>query len=296
MRNLKLIACLVLLTSIGMLTSCSKDSTEDLKPTITFIGGAGFTDSDVTLNAGAPFKVGINATANVSSGKNLANLKIVRTFNNIPVTMLDSTLTLDNFSGSFTSNAVAVVGTERWTFTITDKDGQSNELSFNITTIATAGDITTYADVLLGSYDNATYGSSFASSTGVIYKIADAKLNSSKVDWIYFYGVSNLATLAAPDDADAATIYTGVNGLSSWTTRNATKFMKVTTQVIWDNITDDSQITALAAASNLSKANLIQTGNILAFKTAAGKLGLIKINAITPGAAGSISYSVKVQK
>lgn len=296
MRKFNVLAILVLISAIGFFSSCSKDSDEDLTPTMTFTGGTGFTDGDVTVNAGEPFTVGITATANVTSGTNLSNFKVVRTFNSTPFTVVDSTMNKDNFSIQLTAYAYPEVGTERWTFTITDKDGQSKELSFNITTLATAGDITTYSDVILGSYDNANYGSSFASSTGVVFEIADAKINSSKIDWIYFYGVSNLATIAAPDNAEAATIFTGINGLSSWATRNATRFKKVTTSVAWDNITDDSDITKLAAASSESKSNLIQTGDIIAFKTVAGKMGLIKINTIVAGAAGSINYSVKVQK
>lgn len=35
---------------------------------------------------------------------------------------------------------------------------------------------------------------------------------------------------------------------------------------------------------------------LIAFKTAAGKMGLMKIGAITTGTAGSIGYSVQVQK
>jgi hypothetical protein len=296
MRKIKLLAGLVLLTSIGFFTSCSKDSTEDLSPSISFIGGTGFTDGDVSLDAGELFKVGITAAANATSGKNLVKFKVVRTFDNIPVTVLDSTINTDNFSVQFTTTAVPEVGQERWTFTITDKDGELNELSFIVTTAATAGEINSYDDIILGSYDNATYGSSFASSTGTVYKIADAKLNSAKVDWVYFYGVTNLATLAAPDNADAATIFTGANGLTNWATRNATRFSKVTSAIVWDNITNDSEITAVAGGASESKESQLQTGNILAFKTTSGKMGLIKIGVITSGAAGSIGYSVKVQK
>ena len=40
----------------------------------------------------------------------------------------------------------------------------------------------------------------------------------------------------------------------------------------------------------------LQTGNIVAFKTVNNKLGVIAIGAITTGAAGKITYTVKVQK
>ena len=57
------------------------------------------------------------------------------TNNNVPTTVVDSTdLNTTDFLWESTGNANAAAGTERWTFTITDKNGQMSELSFTITT------------------------------------------------------------------------------------------------------------------------------------------------------------------
>jgi len=297
MKKIQLLAGLLLITGIGIFTSCKKDSTtEDLSPSMNFVGGSGFISADANLAAGAVFQVGVNASANSTSKTKLTNFKVVRTFNNIPYTVIDSTFSESNFNLQFTIVAYLEAGSERWTFTIKDKDGESKELAFVITTVGTASDITTFSDVVLGSYDNSTIGSSFASSTGVVYKIADAKTNAAKVDWLYYYGVTNLSTLAAPDDVAAATIFnSATNGLQTWSVRNATRFRLATEGAVWDNITTAADIAAIAINTTETFISQLEVGNIVVFKTAGNKLGILKIDGITAGKAGTITYTAKVQ-
>jgi len=297
MKKIQLLAGLLLITGIGIFTSCKKDSTtEDLSPSMNFVGGSGFISADANLTAGAVFQVGVNASANSTSKTKLTNFKVVRTFNNIPYTVIDSTFSESNFNLQFTIVAYPEAGSERWTFTIKDKDGESKELAFVITTVGTASDITTFSDVVLGSYDNSTIGSSFASSTGVVYKIADAKTNAAKVDWLYYYGVTNLSTLAAPDDVAAATIFnSATNGLQTWSVRNATRFRLATEGAVWDNITTAADIAAIAINTTETFISQLEVGNIVVFKTAGNKLGILKIDGITAGKTGTITYTAKVQ-
>jgi hypothetical protein len=300
MKRLSFLFAIIFIASTQFFTSCSPDEgTTDVKPTINFVGGSGFTSADVTLKAGAAIKVGINAFSNTSSKAKLKTCKIVRTFNNIPFTALDSTLSsTDAFNITLESSAYPEAGTERWTFTITDKDGEFAEISFNV--ITTAGDtIISYNQKILGSYDNSTLGSSFASADGSVYSLAEAKTNAAKVDWMYYYGgATNLATLVAPSDATASSVFSGSNGPASWSVRNDTKLGIVTLPVgvLWDNITNDTEIIPLATGLTATKANLLIVGKIVAFKTVTGKMGLIKIDAIDGTTAGSITYSVKVQQ
>lgn len=299
MKRLSYLFAILLAASVTSLTSCSKDtSTTDVKPTINFVGGTGFISGDVTLKAGEYMKVGISAFSNSSSKAKLKNLKVVRTFNNIPFVALDSTLSsTDAFNITLESYAYPEAGTERWTFTITDKDNESTEIAFNVTTTA-GGPITSYNQKILGSYDNSAYGSSFASFDGTVYTLADAKANAAKIDWMYYYGATNLATLASPNDATVLAIFTSTNGPANWSVRNDTRFAACTlpSGLTWDNITTDAEIVPLASVAADTKANMLAIGQIVAFKTVAGKQGLIKIEAITGTGAGSITYSVKVQQ
>ena len=146
MKNLSFLFAMLLVASMPFFTSCgTDDGTTDVNPTINFTGGAGFTSSDVTLQAGDPIKVGISAFSNTSSNAKLKTLKVVRTFNNNAFTALDSTLNSTNaFNITLESFAYPAAGVEKWTFTITDKDGAYSEISFNITTTA-GGPINEYS-------------------------------------------------------------------------------------------------------------------------------------------------------
>ncbi len=300
MKKLNYLLAFVLITSVSIITSCSKDSTNtDVLPTISFTGGTGYTSADATLAAGADIKVGISAFSNSSTKTKLNHFKVVRTFNNVPFTALDSTLTAtDAFNITLSSYAYPEAGTERWTFTITDKDGQSAEIAFNITTTAASGPISSYTSTILGSYANPTLGSSFASADGTVYLLADAKTNSAKIDWMYYYGATNFATLASPGDATVTQVFAGSNGPASWSVRNDTKFAKVSlpTGTTWDAITNDAAIIALASGISDTKETALTVGQILAFKTAAGKMGLIRIDAISGTTDGTITYAAKVQQ
>ncbi|HNW75274.1 MAG TPA: hypothetical protein PKJ28_00155, partial [Bacteroidales bacterium] len=90
------------LLAAGMLmfTSCSDDSTEpgDINPSMTFVGGTGYTSGDVTFTTGTEFTVGINAFSSTESNAKLTNFKVTRVFGNKPEVVLDSTFNKDQFS------------------------------------------------------------------------------------------------------------------------------------------------------------------------------------------------------
>lgn len=290
------------LFAAGMLsfTSCTEDTPTpgDIHPTMNFTGSTGYVSGDVTLATSTQFLVGINAFASTESNSPLAKLKVTRILSNKPEVFIDSTLgNVANFQMdiSITSNAQA--GEENFIFTLTDKAGETRELSFTVTTTAGAGPINTFTMKIMGAQGSTT-GSSFASIDGTVYNGPDAKTNAVKVDWLYFYGATNMATLAAPDDPDAATIFTNATyGLQTWSVLNATRFKKITTPVDFDAITDDAEIIALTDTDvTLTKANNLDVDDVIGFVTVTGKRGLILVEAITGTNAGEITISVKVQQ
>jgi hypothetical protein len=307
MRKINLIAGLLLLTGIGFLSSCSKDTTTDLSPSLSFTGGTGFTSADATLSAGELFRVGITAAANTSSGKNLVRFKVVRTFNNTPTTELDTTINTDNFSWNAYYSANTAVGSERWTFTITDKNGETSELFFNITTEATAGQINSYTAILLGGQENASRGSFYSTVNDSVMIQGIANVNQSKVDLIFYYGTTNKASIVAPASAQLALVpqfsyITDGTNAAHWTVTNQTKF-KLVTGVDWALVTNDALITANAVSLTDMNVNQLAVGNIIAFETAAtsanpSKKGLFKVIAVTGTAAANreITLEVKIQK
>jgi len=302
MKSLSKLLALLLLLGFAM-TSCSKDDDDptptDVKPAINFMGNAGYVIGNTTLAEGTLFHFGITATPNTTSGKKLTKVTITRKFENeAQQTFFTKDLNdLSSYTLDTLAYAHAGVGVDTWVITITDKAGETNNKSFNITTTAAAGDINTYTAVLMGGQANTTVGSYYATTTNTVMLQATAVVNQAAIDFVYYYGNVNMATLAAPDDVTVGGGSGNLTLCENWTVKNATRF--ATTNILpadFDAITDDAAIVAAAASANLSKANLLDQNDVIAFKTAAGKLGLIKVSQIVTGDTGTITIDVKVQQ
>lgn len=295
---------LVFAVASTVLVSCNKDENTDPQvPSINFVGGSGYVSTDGTYPVNTLLKVGINAAANTTSGSKLTKLVVTRTFNNVPTTVLDSTISVSNFNIEANFYTASVAGTERFAVKVTDADGESNEISFNITTTPVEATVSIYTAILMGGQSNLNIGSFWSSSNNTVYKQADAALNQNKVDLVYFYGTENKASLAAPDEATLGTVWAS-GYFGDWTIRNATRFKK-TTGVNWDAITttDDDLINENATGLSLSMVNQLQVGDIVAFETAAtsanaSKKGLYKVIEITGSGPSdrAIKIEVKIKK
>jgi hypothetical protein len=283
------------------LSSCSSDETTpgDIHPALNFVGGSGYISGDAILDASTTFTVGLNAFSSTESNAKLTNFKVTRVYKNKPSVVLDSTINVSQFSIDLDYTTVPEAGVENFIFTITDKDGVSKELSFNITTVVTTGPgpINTFSMKIMGAQGSTT-GSSFASIDGTVYDLADAKINAAKIDWLYFYGATNFATIAAPDDPDAKDVFNNAtNGLQTWSVLNPTRFKKIATAVDWNSITNDSLIVILTESGvDLTKANNLDITDVVGFVSATGKKGLIRVEEITGTNAGTMTISVKVQQ
>ncbi|MDD5508126.1 MAG: hypothetical protein PHD25_07315 [Bacteroidales bacterium] len=297
MKKLIYLFVLLMVSGLFFMTSCTDDEEGDVKPTISFKGGAGYVSQDVTLDTDAEFTIGITAASNSSSGAKLSLLELTRVYNNATWFTWDTAIDVSYYSIDITMTTLNTEGTERIAFKITDKDGQTSEISVNITTESSAGPITSFDQKILGSYQSST-GSSFASADGSIYSLAEAKVNQTKVDWMYFYGASDLSTIASPNDSHAALVFNNAaNGLQTWTTKNNTLFRKVSTVIEWNTVTDDTIIMQEAATEpDQTRIATLAVGDVLLFKTVTSKYGLIKVNNIAVGADGTIDISVKVQQ
>jgi hypothetical protein len=311
MKRLSYLFAVLLLLGATFMISCTKteETPQDLTPTIDFKGGSAYISGDATLDISQDFMIGITASSNSTSGTKLTSLYVSRTYNN--AVWWDSTFTFSetNIDYNFQFTSLTVEGTERIYFKITDKDGQINELALNITTHHAAGLINFFTQKILGAQHSAT-GSSFASSDGTVYTFLDAYANQAKIDWLYYYGANDKATLASPNDEHAWLVFTWqadpTKALENWAIKNDTRFKKLDAASInWDNITDDVIIVE-QTQTGVDKTRITQTddalgvGSILGFITAGGKRGMIKIDAIDAPAGsentGTITISVKVQQ
>jgi hypothetical protein len=291
MKKISFIMAAFLAASIMFLSSCTKDTTP---PSINFKGGAGYTSTDVTIDAGSIIKIGINAT---SGSSKLERFTLVATYNNVPTTIVDTTFSSDTYNRDF-ELTIFDLGATRLTCTITDKDLETADVSFTVTTQEA---INQYTAVLLGGQLNPDLGSFYSSADNSVMNLGTARNNPEKADMVYYYGTTNQASIVAVSDAQLDAVPTFAE-CSGWTVKNDTKF-KLTTGVDWASITTGADITANATNMTVTHINQLAVGDIVAFQTATtssnpGKKGLYKVLEIngTTGADRSIKIEVKIMK
>ena len=188
------------------------------------------------------------------------------------------------------------------TFTIIAKDnkGAENFEQVKITIKKQPAAIESFTAVLMGSHDDAKFGSFFSTVTGIVYKITPAGENSELIDFAYFYGSTNEATISAPDNDDVFGTGDKVFGpVTSWTPRLKTRFTKISAQNLtvaeFDAAEDDEIITENEAEELSKMVNKLQDGDLVFFVTADGKKGIFKV-ADLDTKAKTITIDVKVQK
>lgn len=124
----------VLATALVNLSSCEKD--EGKLPNIAFKTTVGYTHADATVASGTSLLVGIDASK--SEGED-----VLKTFNvsksvdgGAATTVTNTALTSaqeDNYSVDYPIVAGAAGHTEKWSFTVTNRDGLTNTVSFTLT-------------------------------------------------------------------------------------------------------------------------------------------------------------------
>jgi hypothetical protein len=158
------------------------------------------------------------------------------------------------------------------------------------------------ASVPTGSYDNVelgfnylkTVGSSFNLKTGTAPLLADAKTIAGDVDFMFFWGKVNGVTITAPSDDLAAEVFNNpIYGVQTWGTRNATTFVKLEASAF-----DSASLSAIETqlASGDTHVNHLSVGDVVAFKTTAGQIGVVKLTTVGPNSASTLNISVKVLK
>lgn len=178
--------------------------------------------------------------------------------------------------------------------TATDNDGltSSKELSFKEVQ-GTGTAVTTLKDTTV---DMRASSSSLAGppyldvDAMVTYGTAAAGANSGVVD-LRFNNTSSSSEageIRAPSAAEAGT------SMAGWTTKNATKFHKVTGKYATTNT--QAGIDALYNAGSAVDHIVVANGDEIVVKSVSGKVVLIKINSITGPGTADVQFSVKGYK
>jgi hypothetical protein len=295
MKKLSFLFAVLLMASVPFFTSCGTDGETD-PPTLMLNAGTGYTSTDVSVPVNTELKVGV-ITAKGSA--KLTNLKITQSGES--TALVDTTISADNFNIDYLISAPSTVGVFTWTFRITDANGESAEASFKVTT--TPAPINTYTAVLMGGQLNPDLGSFYSTGTNTVLKIGAATAAPASVDFGFYYGEVNLATISAPADPAMAGV-TNFDAISGWNPKNATKMKRILTTVDWATVTDDAAIVSLATDLSSTMVNKLVKDYVVAFETAStstnpGKKGLFKVielNGTSAGTDRSIKIEVKIQK
>lgn len=290
---MKILKSLVLVALVAVaFTSCKKDETTLPAPVISFANGV----NSANVNAGGNYEI----NGNIVSEEGLSEVKYFKVTNTGETQIGQAVTSFTNANAyDFKVNIQDVTEETVIKVMATDKKNQSSALNFTIK--LNGNTITSYNNIVLGAQTNATIGSSFASFDGTVFNLTDAKNNSAKVDVIFFYGATNMATLSAPSNlTDLNQVFTTASAPSTWATKNETKLLK-------DNAVNFDAIAAGSAIPNVNatgsaKVSNIAVGDVICFRTAStsaypNKNGVAKIVAIsgTTGTA-TITFNVKMEK
>lgn len=310
-KTIKLFSAFVFASIIALTSSCSKDAT-----TTTTTDETTVTLSDSLGKNEVGHK---NSTANVkiviklASGTTVKTAKLERKIGSAATEVMINNDRMDTVT-DFTTNDVVnddlkgktlVVGENVvYTLTITDSKVKTvvGTTSFKIVRV---NGILASSEIELGAQANTTIGVKFlgladnfmtytAGTTGT------AKANANKIDFVYYYGTTQENALAAPSNTDGAQVIWG-SEITGWDVKNATMFKTTTiTATDFDNIkattkVDDTFYNIDFTSGTTDKVVKFTAGSVVAFKTAAGVVGLAKFTKAATANDGSMKVQVICQ-
>ncbi|MDO1448830.1 hypothetical protein Q0590_21310 [Rhodocytophaga aerolata] len=289
MRKLSLhLLSLFAAVSMFTMTSCSsEEDTVDPAPTAT-----------IASTTPATAKVGDEITLSAAVVAQSKIKSIVTRLDNADLDTKTSNFTnstSDNYSFKYAIPSTAGGKELKFTIVVTDSKDRVVNATHTVKVDAT-GSVRTQSAKLIYGQDNTTNGSFYTTeATGTVYKQADAKTNAAKVDFLYFYGATNLATLATPSDADAKTMYNNsTTGLQTWSKLNTTKFKELTMTKAEFEASTFASIETAATGATATKINNLTANKVIGFITEGGKKGIIFVNSVTGTSAGNIDITVKI--
>jgi hypothetical protein len=162
------------------------------------------------------------------------------------------------------------------------------------------GEINTYTAVILSDIENPNGSSFFSLDENKLMQLSAAVAESEKVDLIYYYGISNKATLCAPSDEEVEVFEDRNNTpiINRFATRNDTKLAMVSmSEDDFNAIANDGPIVNNEPESTSTAAKNLEVGNIIFAETVGAKKALILVKNIT-GTQGTseITIEVKIQQ
>jgi hypothetical protein len=159
---------------------------------------------------------------------------------------------------------------------------------------------------LLGGQTNASIGSFYSCTEDSIYftNTAGLTLNQGKIDLVYYFGsqTGDSSVIASPKDV----VFTNTDdqnphkSIKTWTTKNNTTFLKLNiSPMAFMALKNDSLfLNDLDSNVTATKITKLKVGDVVGFKTQAGKFGAYHVREInnTDAISRAIVIDVKVQE
>ncbi len=120
---------------VGVVASCKKKKDPHVPPDVVFKTGAGYTSADATIALGDTIKVGITATKTEDDLKSY-NASYAYDGASSTTTFYNYLMTSAEYNGYSKDLDIIVrnvAGSERWVFSIVDRDGNITQKSLTLT-------------------------------------------------------------------------------------------------------------------------------------------------------------------
>lgn len=318
MKNLfNKLLMLAVVASLGLTYSCSDDEEDPVAaPSIALsaeVGGAAIS-SGAEVEAGNVIEVsavvtapgGFNVFRGTGTGTSGTEITVEASRNDLG---LDAGATEASISLPDLETEGLDGETFDWAFEAVDDANQIGTATFSYDIVAPPSpDAVANVGVILNGQLNASGGSFLDVIENAVYGYADTRdAQSANVDMVFFYGTTNMYTIASLDDTDAGVAFgsaVGADALSASTiaTRNPTKFKVLSsTAADFDGVATEADLLTLfggdVAAAD-TKVNGLSAGDVFGFELASARgsvIGLVSVTATggTSGADRTITFNVK---
>jgi len=273
MKKLNVLLILSVMASAMFFSSCGGEEEDPLAPVITFQNYNGEAlEKDLGDAIGVSFIVKQgdakleDVVVKLGQGEiyRASTAKDVKIENNMVVTL---------------DQKLEVVGAQTLTITVTDKADLKAEKTIAITV---KSDLDDKGSKMLGAGNNTTNGSFYSLATNEVIKQVAAQADPAIVSVVYNYNETDGAQIYSPTESSALT-FTG-------STATETIFVKLI-NVAYETATSAD----IPADFPLTKVKNLSANDVIAFKTADGTVGIIKVTAIDAGADGMATLSIKTK-
>ena len=271
MKKLNVLLILSVMASAILFTSCGEEE-DPISPAINFIDYDG---SAITRNLGD--EIGITFTVRQGDAK-LEDVVVKLGQGTIFTASLVDSIKIEDNMQIVLNQVLETVGAQNLTITVTDKGGLSAE---KVIAITVESDLEDKGSHILGAGANEN-GSFYTLATNEVIKQTAAQADPSIVTLVYNNTTADGAQIYSPTESSALT-FTG-------STATETTFVKLE-GVAYETATSDD----IPADITATKLTNLAANDVIAFETADGTLGIIKVTAISGTTDGMATLSIKTK-